>query len=412
MKKIIKNNLPLISIILGIVLGCVIGVVYPQASNLEFLGTIYANLMFCVCVPLIFFSISSSIAKHKNDSKNKNIVGITILTFVITSFIATVLVYLVVCVIPISNGEFTIPSGEVASAVDIPSMIVDFLTQSDFNLLLSKKSLLPLIIAAIFFGTAIKMSGEKGEYTLLVFQSITSCLMNVVKIINYFAPIGLFGMFASLINKYGPTQLGDYGKIFALDAIVGYVYLFLMILVCTAISGNKDNLNTILKHIYKPFLVGFGTRSSIASMPTNIEQANDSGIPKDVIDIVMPLGSTMHMNGSAMSAIYKVAFLFAIFGRDIISIEGLSALIVCTLVSIAIPGIPSGGNIGSMIICSVFFPNDMVTAFVISKAIGAILDPISTSINVSMDYIVSFAISRIVKGKDWKKKTTNESETI
>ena len=142
----------------------------------------------------------------------------------------------------------------------------------------------------------------------------------------------------------------------------------------------------------------------MATIPTNIEVSQESGISKDVSDIVLPLGATMHMDGSAMSAIIKVAFLFGIFGQDFDTGRAILAIIVAVFSSVAMSGIPGGGGTGELVICIIFFPDQLAIAYPIAIALGNLVDPPATMVNAAGDYVVSFIVSRFVDGKDWLQK--------
>jgi Na+/H+-dicarboxylate symporter len=157
----------------------------------------------------------------------------------------------------------------------------------------------------------------------------------------------------------------------------------------------------MLRHIFRPAAVSFGTCSSVATIPTNLEAAEDTGISREISDIVIPLGATMHMDGSAMSAIVKVAFLFGIFGRDFGTWEAILAIIIAVFSSVAMSGIPGGGGTGELVLCTVFFPDQLAVAYPIAIALGNLVDPPATMVNAAGDYVVSFVVERFVTGKDW-----------
>jgi Na+/H+-dicarboxylate symporter len=166
----------------------------------------------------------------------------------------------------------------------------------------------------------------------------------------------------------------------------------------------------MFKHLFKPAAVSFGTCSSVATIPTNMEVAEETGISKDVTDIVLPLGATMHMDGSAMLAIVKVAFLFGIFGMDFTSGQAVLAIIVAVFASVAMSGIPGGGGTGDLVLCTVFFPDQLAVAYPISIALANLMDPPATMVNAAGDYVVSFIVSRFVDGKDWLQKQLNKDK--
>ena len=151
------------------------------------------------------------------------------------------------------------------------------------------------------------------------------------------------------------------------------------------------------------------------NLPTNMEVAEETGISKDVTDIVLPMGATMHMDGSAMSAIIKVAFLFGVFGLDFTTEKAILAIIVAVFSSVAMSGIPGGGGTGELVVCTIFFPDQLAVAYPIALAIGNLVDPPATMVNSAGDYVVSFIVSRYVDGKDWLQKVfakKKENEAI
>ena len=116
------------------------------------------------------------------------------------------------------------------------------------------------------------------------------------------------------------------------------------------------------------------------------------------------MGATMNMDGSGMSAIIKVAFLFGMFGKDFATTDALLAIIVATISSVAMSGIPGGGGTGELVLCSLFFPEQLAVAFPIAQAIGDLVDPPATMVNAAGDYVASFIVSRFNDGKDWLQK--------
>jgi Na+/H+-dicarboxylate symporter len=118
----------------------------------------------------------------------------------------------------------------------------------------------------------------------------------------------------------------------------------------------------------------------------------------------------MHMDGSAMSAIIKVAFLFGFFGKDFGTGEALLAIIVAVFSSVAMSGIPGGGGTGELVLCTLFFPDQMAVAYPIALALGNLVDPPATMVNAAGDYVVSFIVERFVTGKNWLENKLNKKE--
>ena len=140
-----------------------------------------------------------------------------------------------------------------------------------------------------------------------------------------------------------------------------------------------------------------------------MEAAEEIGIPRVVSDIVLPLGATMHMDGSVFSAILKISFLFGFFGMPFDGIGTyVTALMIAIFSGIAMSGVAGGGFVGEMVIVSLFFPEQMGIAFPVIATIGALVDPPATCINASGDTVASMIVARFVEGKDWFQKKQAE----
>ena len=410
MKKFFKNYWFILCMLIAIIGGCITGALWKGATALEPLGTLFINLMFCVVVPMVFFSISSAIANMKNIKRAGKVMGVTIATFLITAALAAVLMYFVVKFIPIVTGNYQAVEGEIGETLSAPEMIINFFTKPDFVELWSRRAMLPLIVAAIFFGFGVQMAGGPKTKVAQLLEEITRVMMNIVKLITYYAPIGFFGFFAYLVATYGPSLIGDYSKTLIVYYVMCFAYMFIFFPIYARFGGGKGGAKTMFRHLFRPAAVSFGTCSSVATIPTNMEVAEETGISKDVTNIVLPMGATMHMDGSAMSAIIKVAFLFGIFGLDFGTGRAILAIIVAVFSSVAMSGIPGGGGVGELVLCTIFFPEHLAIAYPIAIALGDLVDPPATMVNAAGDYVASFIVSRFVDGKDWLVKARSKKE--
>ena len=410
-KSFFKNYGFILFMLTGIVAGCLVGALKPSlGSKLAPLGTVFINLMFCVVVPMVFCSIASAISNMSSAKRAGKVMGITIATFLVTAAIAAVIMYLVVRFFPVVTGDYKATEGTVDSTLGVADMIINFFTKPDFLELLSRKAILPLIIAAVFFGFGVQMSGGKESMVAKLLDNLTACLMNVVKIITYYAPIGFFGFFASLVATYGPDLIGDYSRTLIVYYVLSFVYMFVFFPIYARFGGGKGAVKVMWKHLFRPAAVSFGTCSSVATIPTNMEVCEETGVSKEVSNIVVPIGATMHMDGSAMSAIIKVAFLFGVFRPDFGTGEAILAIIVAVFSSVAMSGIPGAGGTGELVLCTLFFPDQLAVAFPIALAIGNLVDPPATMVNSAGDYVATYIVSRFVEGKDWLQKKIGGSK--
>ena len=406
-KKSVAKNYRFLGIMLGaMILGCIVGWLAPAVAGVvKPFGTVFINMMFCVVVPLVFVSIAGSIANMKSMKRAGKIMGTTVLTFVITGAVAAVLMFVIMKLVPpVLSAWAEVPAEEMGEYASISDMIVNFFTVSDFSGLLSRRAMLPLIVFSVLFGFSTNLAGGPETLVAKWLNSMTEVMMKFIKIITFYAPVAFFAIFAGLMADYGPQIAGSYGRAMAVYYPLCFIYIFTAFPLFARFGGGKGAAKTMFQHIARPAIVSLGTCSSVATIPTNLEEAENTGISKDVAEMVVPLGATMHMDGSCFSCVLKIAFVWGVFGQEMSWSKLPLIVLVAVLSSVGMSGVPGGGYIGEYIICSIFFPQQMELAFPILVAIGNLVDPPATMINSAGDYVVSYIVSRFVDGKDWFQK--------
>ncbi|WP_442873280.1 dicarboxylate/amino acid:cation symporter [Dysosmobacter sp.] len=417
-KKSVARNYAFLAVMLGsMILGSIVGAFFPQvkegdevvkagATVLKPLGTLFINMMFCIVVPMVFASIAGSIATMRSRRRAGKIMGTTILTFVVTGAIAAAIMIVLMKIIPPVLVPWSdLAEGVVDDPISIPNLIVNFFTVGDFSSLLSRSAMLPLIVFAILFGFGVNLGPGPDSPVATLLVSLSEAMMKVVQIVTYYAPIAFFGFFADLVATYGSQITQDYARALAVYYPLCFIYIFTAFPLFAWFGGGKGAMGEMFRHIARPAITSLGTCSSVATIPTNMEVAEETGISKDVSEIVLPLGATMHMDGSCFSCVLKIAFLFGVFGKPFNSIgDFILIILVAVLSSVGMSGVPGGGYIGEFIMCSVFFPDQLAVAYPIAITIGNLVDPPATMINSAGDYVVSYIVSRFVDGKDWYQK--------
>ena len=271
MKNFLKNYGFILCMLTGIVGGCIVGLFWPEfADSLEPLGTVFINLMFCVVVPMVFCSIASAIANMPSMKRAGKVMGATLITFFVTAAIAAIIMYTCVRIFPIVTGTYEVAEADTSEVIGIGEMIVNFFTKPDFVELLSRRAILPLIVFAVLFGFGVQMSGGPETMTAKFLADITECIMKMVKIVTYYAPVGFFGFFASLVATYGPELIGDYSRTLILYYVLCFVYMFVFFPIYARFGGGKGAVKVMFQHLFKPAAVSFGTCSSVAPIPTNM----------------------------------------------------------------------------------------------------------------------------------------------
>jgi len=391
-------------LILSILIGSGLGLLLKKdAAHLKPLGDIFLNLLFTSLVPLVFFSISAAVAGMTNGRRLGKILFAMLAVFVMTGTVASVLMVVGVSIYPPATGVHI----ELQSAGDIQHLktseqIVKAFTTPDFAEILSKKNMLALILFAILVGLVTSSLKEKGRAFAAFLTSASEVMMKVIDFIMYYAPVGLGAYFAYLTGVFGPELLGSYFRAMTLYYPLTIFYFFAGFTIYAYLAGKGPGLRTFWKNIIPPALTALATGSSVAAIPSNLEAANKSGIPKDISELVIPIGATVHMDGSCLAAILKIAFLFGIFHMDFSGTGTLlTAVGIALLSGIVMSGIPGGGFIGELLIISLYgFP---LEAFPIISMIGALVDPPATLVNATGDNVCSMMVARMLGGRNWMK---------
>lgn len=395
---------PLI-LFLSVVIGCILGIILKDdAVMLKPFGDIFLNIMYTIVVPLVFFTISSSVANMVDMKRLGKILKYLFFVFFATSFVAALLMLVFTFFIdPVGNTNITFEVGEAIEKIDVKEQIVSALTVTDFSNLLSRNNMLPLIIFTCLFGIGVSLVGKKAEGVAKGLDALSQVMMKIVKIIMYYAPIGLCAYFASLIGEFGPNLIGSYAKSMVLYYGLCVVYFFVFYTIYAYLAGGKKGIHTFYQSVMPIAVTSLATQSSLASLPTNLESTAEMKVPKDIREVVLPIGATMHMEGSAMAAILKIVFLFGIFNKPFVGVDTyLIALLVAVLSGVVMSGIPGGGLIGEMLIVNLYgFPP---SAFPIIATIGFLVDPPATCLNVTGDSVTAMMVTRLVEGKNWLKK--------
>lgn len=412
MKKIIKNYKSTLILILAIIIGAVVGIIFKEdAKVLSPLGDLFINMLLVIIVPLVFLTITTSISKMSTPKRLGKIMITTILAFVVTSLIA-VLVGVVttsnISLVKPSDADAiksTLSSEEIVSEdLTILDRTVDVLTVESFGELLTTNNLIALLVFSILFGIAVNMAGEKGEPVKKILDSLNNVVMNLVKIIMYYAPIGLGCYFAALVGTFGNEIAVGYLKTFIVYTVLAIVYYFVIYTIYAFVAGGKEGVKRFWKNVIPATLTSIATCSSAASIPVNSMCAKKMGVSDDIAETVIPLGTSFHKDGSIIGSVFKIMFLVCLFGTNVASFNGiLKVLGVALIATLLVTAVPiGGGTISEMMIITMM--GYSAGALPILTIIATIIDPPATMLNVVGDSATSMLVSRIVDGKDWIKE--------
>lgn len=399
----LKNYKSILLLLGGILAGSILGLVFGKGVEvIKPLGDIFLNLLFTAIIPLIFFTIASSIANLEKTEKLGKLFVIVIGVFLSTVLISAILMLVAVLLFPIQQDIIIskIPL-ETIQESSAGSQITQLLTASDFFELLSRKNMLALIIFSFLIGFASLQSGEKGKDFSRFLNSGNEVMKQLLHIIMKTAPIGLGAYFAYQVGIFGPQLFGAYAKPLGLYYAVCAFYFVVFFSLYAFIAGGKVGFKVFWKNNITPSLTALGTCSSIATIPANLEGAEKMNIPAHIRNVVIPLGAPLHKDGSSMSSIIKIAVIFAMFGKDLTDPNTLlMALGITVIVSVVEGGIPNGGYIGEILAITVYgFP--MEQALPAAMIIGTLVDPMATLLNANGDLVSAMLVTRISEGKKW-----------
>ena len=396
--KVWKNYKFPIILFISIIIGSTIGFIFGQKANvLQPIGQIYVNMLFIIVIPLVFTTISSSVSSMSSLKRLGKIFKYMFIIFILTSLIASVFMLLGVLIFK-PSGNIITDVEYTKESIDIGSKIVSMITVNDFYELLSKSNMLPLIIFSTIFGFSIKLCGDEAKPISNILNILSKVMIKMISIINKYAPIGLCAYFASLTGTYGKEVIGSYAKCCVLYLVMAIIYYVVFYSLYCYIAYRKRGVKIFYRNILLSTITSLGTCSSLATLPINMKTSDNIKLSKDVSEVVLPIGSTIHMEGSSMAAILKIAFLFSIFGRSFNTMSDiLLALLVAVLSGAVMSGIPGGGLIGEMLIISLYgFPS---VAFPIIATIGWLLDSPGTCLNAVGDIPSTMLINKLVNNE-------------
>jgi len=397
-------------LLLGIVVGSVVGVFAPEVVGwLKPLGDIFLNLLFAAVVPLLFFAIASALANINASQQLGRIVSTMAGVFLATVVISAILTIVVLWFFPVDAPD---ASGAVADDLlqgdpddSWGDRIVRFLTVGEFSLLLSRQHMLAFVIFSFLVGIAAMRSGEAGAAFRQFLASGNEVMKQLLLLIMKAAPIGLGAYFAYQVGTIGPELFGFYAKPLGLYYSFGLFYFMVFFSLYAYVAAGRQGVARFWKNNLLPTATAISTCSSIATMPVNLAAAPKMGVPVPVANVVIPLGMTLHKDGSSISSIVKIYVAFVLIGRDFFEPTTLlTAVGITVLVSIVAGGIPNGGYIGEMLMISVYgLPAEAIPAVMI---IGTLVDPMATVLNATGDTVAAMLVGRF----GWKNPSNPDTD--
>ncbi|MDG1727936.1 MAG: dicarboxylate/amino acid:cation symporter [Emcibacteraceae bacterium] len=396
------SMLLLYSIIVAVILGAATGwIMGEDALMFSWMGTLFLNALKMVVVPLIVAAIITGVSSLGDIRKLGKPGGITILFFLSSMLIAAT-VGMILAGVFVPGGDFHLVAKDAAAlnaenATTISDVMLGLISP---NIIASAANmeLLQLIVFSIIFGAALTVTGEKGRVVSNFFESLNNIMMVMVGWIMYLSPFGIFALVATPIAEAG----GGEAVLETFAAVGGYVLTVLSGLVVQAIILflllvfiARRGIN-YLGEISPALLTAFSTSSSSATVPLSMDCAEGAGLKKSPVRFVIPLGSTVNMNGTAVYQGVATIFLAQVYGLEVTFGSYIIISLSTALAAIGSAGIPQGGHIMTLMVFSIVgIPAE---GFGLIVGVDWFLDRSRTTLNVWGDLVGAAILDRFMTG--------------
>ena len=399
MKK--KLSLPL-QILIALVLGIIVGLICFFTNTEDFttnylkpFGTIFINLLKFLVVPVVLFSMIDGILSMGDMKKVGSVGWKTVAFFMVTTAIACV-IGLVIASIFKGAGLFptlTLEEGAVwdkATSANFMDTLIGIFPSNMWQAF-SSANMLQVIVIALFFGGAILAAGEKGQLCKDIVGSFYAVIEKLMAFIISLSPIGVFTMMAWVVANQGAEILGSLALVL-LCAYIAYAIHAIAVYSVAAKAFGKVGPMKFFKGAFAAMIFAFTSTSSAATLPVSKECAHELGADDDVAAFVLPLGSTINMDGTAIYQCVATVFLAALCGMNLTIMQMITVVVTATLASIGTAGVSGAGMIMlAMVLEAMGIPVDMI---MIIYGVDRLFDMGRTCLNVTGDISCSLAVTQ------------------
>jgi len=388
-------NLPLWQkIVIGMILGITVGIIFGEdAVILKPIGSLFVNTIKMLIVPLVFCSIIVGITSMQDTNKMGRIGFKAVLFYLLSTAVAITIGLLLGNLLQPGAGlELVAQQAETAKAS--PSLADTLVALVPTNPIgaLAQGHILQIIVFAVALGVSLTLIGEKGNPAVAVFESLAEAMYKLTDLVMKLAPYGVFALMAWVAGKYGLTLL------LPLMKVIGAVYLGSILHVLGVYSAlilfiAKLSPVQYFRGIVDAQVVAFTTTSSAGTLPVSMKCAREKlGVSKGVSSFVLPLGTTINMDGTALYQGVTTLFVAQAFGIDLGMPEYITIILTATLASIGTAGVPGAGLIMlTLVLTTVGLP---VEGVALIAGIDRILDMARTTVNISGDIAASVIIAK------------------
>ena len=394
-------NLPLWQkIVIGMILGITVGVVFGEdAVILKPIGSLFVNTIKMLIVPLVFCSIIVGITSMQDTSKMGRIGFKAVMFYLLSTAVAIT--------IGLALGNLLQPGaglGLVAQQAEVvkeaPSLADTLVALVPTNPVsaLAQGHILQIIVFAVALGVSLTLIGEKGKPAVAVFESLAEAMYKLTDLVMKLAPYGVFALMAWVAGKFGLALLLPLIKVIG-AAYLGSILHVLGVYSALIVFISKLSPVQYFRGIVDAQVVAFTSTSSAGTLPVSMKCARENlGVSKGVSSFVLPLGTTINMDGTALYQGVTTLFVAQAFGIDLGMPEYITIILTATLASIGTAGVPGAGLIMlTLVLTTVGLP---VEGVALIAGIDRILDMARTTVNISGDIAASVIIAKSEKELD------------
>lgn len=395
----------ILRIAVGMVIGIVLGVVFPQTPGIAVVGEIFVGALKAIAPILVFVLVIASLA-NASSGVGKRFTTV-VMFYMISTFLAAVVAVIMSYAFPV-----TIP---LVAAVDkaAPAGLGEVFTGLLKNMVqnpiaaIMESNYVGIITWAIIFGMTVR-AHSKPE-TKRMFTDISDAVSKTVAWIIQMAPLGIMSLVFASISEYGLEIFTDYGRL--LMVLVGSMILVALVVdpMIVAIALRRNPYPLVLRCFKESGITAFFTRSSAANIPVNMSLCEKLGLDREYYSVAIPLGATINMDGAAITI--TVMALSAAFSQGI-QVNIFMAIIlsfVATLGACGASGVAGGSLLLIPMACSLLgVSNDIAMQMVgVGFIIGVVQDSLETAINSSGDVIFCATAEYRERMKKGEKITLN-----
>ena len=371
----------------GILLGAVLAILCPGINGISILGNLFVGALKSVAPILVAVLVTASVAQASGGLGKR--FGTVIRLYISSTLIASLVAVLASRLFPVTLTLTGVDAGGEMAPAALSEVIGNLLLGLISNPIsaVSNAAYLSVLFWSIVMGLALK--NTRSQQAIQVIRQLADAVSLVVQWVIQFAPIGIMGLVYASVSESGLEIFATYGRLILL--LVGCM-LTVMLLINPLITFCllRTNPYPLLWQCLRGSAVSaFFTRSSAANIPVNMSLCKRMGVDEDFYSVSIPLGSTINMDGAAITI--TVMSLAACHSAGI-QVSLSSALILCILATLGACG-TSGVAGGSLLLipmaCAPFgLPGDVAMQVVaIGFIIGVIQDSMETALNSSSDVL-------------------------